>query len=69
MEETIENEATVKLPKEAQTEAKEIINNAFRLFKNHAKQLADEVAEFNQRRRETRERIANGANRTSGRIV
>jgi hypothetical protein len=69
MEETKNNQAVLEIPKEAQAEAKNLIVNAFRLFADETKHIADEIGEFNKNRQKARERMQNGARRTSGRIV
>ncbi len=69
MNENQNNQTTLEVPQEAQAEAKKIIDNAFRLFAEHTKHVADDIAEFNKNRQATKERIQSGARRTSGRIV
>jgi hypothetical protein len=59
----------IDLPEDAKEKAKEMIDAAFRLFSDHAQNMADELAAFNRKRKEVRERIERGARRTSGRIV
>lgn len=64
-----EKENPFELSDETQKNAKELIADAFRLFADHTKNLADELTEFNKGREETRRRMRDGARRTSGRIV
>ncbi len=59
----------VDVPEDVQEEARSIVRGAFRLFSDHNQRLADNLAEFNQKRRETAETLDRGARRTSGRIV
>lgn len=46
-----------------------LAQEAFRLFRDHFRQVADELAEFNRKRAEVQGRIQRGARRTDGRIV
>ena len=57
------------IPETVQEEARSIIRGGFRLFADHNQRLADELAEFNQKRRQVRESLDRGTRRTSGRIV
>lgn len=57
------------VPEDVQEEARSIVRGAFRLFSDHNQRLADDLAEFNQKRRKATETIHSGPRRTSGRIV
>ena len=59
----------VDIPQEVQEEARSIISGAFRLFANHNQRLADDLAQFNEKRKQIRENVEHGAKRTTGRIV
>ena len=59
----------IDLSEDSIKKAKEMIDAAFRLFSDHAQNMADELAAFNRRRQEVRDRIERGARRTSSRIV
>ena len=60
---------TLSIPQEVHDEAKEMIQEGFRGFADHSKRLAEDLAEFNKKRKEVRGNIKDGARRTSGRIV
>ncbi len=57
------------IPDEAIKQASAALNEAVRQIPAHIKNLSDEIADFNRRRSEMRERMTNGARRTAGRIV
>lgn len=59
----------IDVPESVQEETRNIISGAFRLFADHNQRLADDLAEFNEKRKQVREDIAHGARRTTGRIV
>jgi len=59
----------IDVPETVQEETRSIISGAFRLFADHNQRLADDLAEFNEKRKQVRENIAHGARRTTGRIV
>ncbi|HZP81288.1 MAG TPA: hypothetical protein VFB21_06605 [Chthonomonadaceae bacterium] len=59
----------IQISEEVQEEAKSLIKEAFQLFDNQMKNMAADLAEFNRKRQEVRERIQRGARRTTGRIV
>jgi hypothetical protein len=46
-----------------------VIRETFDLMNNHAKQIAEDLAEFNRKRAAATERIKRNGARTSGRIV
>jgi hypothetical protein len=58
-----------KLPADFAEQSQRIVNNAFRLLAEQTQQLANDIAEFNQRRNDTKERIRRGARRTTRRVV
>lgn len=57
------------VPETVQEETRSIVSGAFRLFANHNQRLADDLAEFNEKRKKVRENIEHGARRTTGRII
>ena len=59
----------IEVPENVQEEARSIVSGAFRLFAGHTQRMADDLAEFNQKRRKTTESISSGARRAGGRIV
>lgn len=69
MSEEQKERAPLDIPAEAEEQAKKLIGDAFNLFAEHARNVADDLAAFNRRRQEVRGRIERGARRTSGRIV
>lgn len=69
MAEAKEKPPRIDLPEDVKDKAKGMIDAAFRLFADHAQNMADELATFNRNRQEVRDRIERGARRTSGRIV
>lgn len=69
MDKTTLPPSVIDVPEEVQEDAKEMVRGAFRLFADHTQRMADEMAEFNTKRQNVREKIQNGARRTSGRIV
>ena len=60
---------SIDVPETVQEEARTIIRGAFRLFADHTQRMADDMAEFNQKRSQVQENVAHGARRTTGRIV
>lgn len=60
---------TVEVPETVQEEARNIVSEAFRLFADHTQRMADDLTEFNEKRRKVSEDIDRGVRRTSGRIV
>ena len=55
---------------EAMTEqAKRLLKSGLDLFEGQARHFADDLAEFNARQKQARERIEHGGRRASGRIV
>ena len=60
---------TLDVPETVQEETRNIISGAFRLFADHNRRLADDLAEFNEKRKQVREDTQHGARRTTGRIV
>ena len=64
-----DSKITMDVPETVQEETRNIISGAFRLFSGHNQRLADDLAEFNEKRKKVRENIAHGARRTTGRIV
>ena len=64
-----EPKAGIEIPETVQEEARGIVRGAFRLFADHNKRLADDLAEFNGTRKKVREEVERGARRTTGRIV
>ncbi len=64
-----DSKITLDIPETVQEETRSIVKGAFRLFANHNQRLADDLAEFNERRKKVRENIEHGARRTTGRIV
>ena len=58
-----------KLPADFAEQSQRIVNNAFRLLAEQTQQLANDIAEFNQRRSDTKERIRRGARRTTRRVI
>ena len=64
-----EPKAVLEVPETVQEEARGIVRGAFRLFADHNKRLADDLAEFNGTRKKVREEVERGARRTTGRIV
>ncbi len=50
-------------------EAQVFIKDVFRLLSEQVKQVTDDVAKFNEKRKVVKERIQRGARKTSGRIV
>ncbi|BDI28023.1 hypothetical protein CCAX7_000740 [Capsulimonas corticalis] len=60
---------TLHIPEELQDQAKEFVKDAFRLFADHNRKLAQDLSDFEKQKKETQERIKRGARRTSGRIV
>lgn len=61
--------AKIEVPETVQEEARGIVCGAFRLFADHNRRLADDLAEFNGTRKKVREEVSRGARRTTGRIV
>lgn len=59
----------IDVPETVQEETQNIINGAFRLFADHNQRLADDLTEFNVKRKKVRENIEHVAKRTTGRIV
>ena len=57
------------ISEEAQEQARQAVESAFRGLTEHVRQITEDVAEFNRRRIEMRRGMRNGARRTSGRIV
>ena len=64
-----DSKITIDVPETVQEETRNIISGAFRLFADHNRRLADDLAEFNEKRKQVRENIEHGARRTTGRIV
>lgn len=64
-----EETVAVEVPETVQEEARSIVSGAFRLFADHTQRMTDDLAEFNEKRREVSERLDGGIRRTSGRIV
>ncbi len=64
-----DSKVTIDIPETVQEETRNIISGAFRLFADHNRRLADDLTEFNEKRRQVRENIEHGARRTTGRIV
>lgn len=64
-----DSKVTIDVPEMVQEETRNIISGAFRLFADHNRRLADDLAEFNEKRKQVRENIEHGARRTTGRIV
>jgi hypothetical protein len=58
-----------KLPADFAEQSQRVVNNAFRLLADETQKLADDIAEFNRRRSETKERIRRGARRTTRRVI
>ena len=69
MTENTEEQTIVEgITRELQEQAKQI-SEALRLFADYGKRLAEDLAEFDKRRKEVRERIDREARQTDGRIV
>jgi len=64
-----DSKGRIEVPETVQEETRNIISGAFRLFANHNQRLADDLTEFNEKRKQVRENIDRGARRTTGRIV
>ena len=64
-----DSKVTIDVPETVQEETRSIISGAFRLFANHNQRLAEDLTEFNEKRKKVRENIEHGARRTTGRIV
>jgi hypothetical protein len=62
-------EGGLDIPETVQEETRNIVSGAFRLFADHNQRLADDLTEFNEKRKQVRENIERGARRTTGRIV
>lgn len=64
-----EQSNSFSISKEAQEEAKSVVESAFRDLTEHVRQITEDIREFNKNRVEMRRRMQNGARRTSGRII
>jgi hypothetical protein len=58
-----------ELPPDFPEKSRRLISDVFSLITDQTQRIANDIAEFNQKRIETRERIKRGARRTSGRVV
>ena len=67
--ENTKEKALTESPEENKEEPKAIVKNALHLFSTQMRQITDDIVEFNQKRQIIKEKIRNGARRTSGRIV
>lgn len=68
-EQTAGAKGGIDVPETVQEQTRNIISGAFRLFADHNQRLADDLAEFNEKRKKVRENIEHGARRTTSRIV
>lgn len=69
-ENTQQNQANpFSISEEAREETSSAIREVFGNLTKQIKQIAEDFAEFDKARLETRRRTANGARRTNGRIV
>jgi len=68
-EQPADSKSGMDIPETVQEETRSIISGAFRLFADHNQRLADDLTEFNEKRKQVRENIDRGARRTTGRIV
>jgi hypothetical protein len=67
---TMEPEKTKgQIPPEIQEQANNLIRDAFRLMHDHNRKMAEDMADFERRRQEIRQRRKNGARQNSGHIV
>ncbi len=57
------------ISEETQEKTRAVIQDAFGTLTEHIQKIADDFSGFDKRREEMRRRMANGAKRTSGRIV
>jgi len=69
MSERLNSGEPYDIPENLREEAAKTIKQAFQLFSDHNKRMAEDLAAFNQKQAEIKERLKSGANRTSGRIV
>jgi hypothetical protein len=69
MDETSDKTNPFGISKEAQEEAQAAVREAFGTLSEHIQRIAEDFAEFDKRRQETRRRMANGARRSTRRIV
>jgi|GEM_PF-6147959 len=58
-----------KLPADFAEQSQRVVNNAFRLLAEQTQKMTEDIAEFNRRRSETKERIRRGARRTTRRVI
>lgn len=59
----------LEIPEPLQKELKVALSDTVQIIASSMAKISEELKEFNKRKAETRERIKNGARRTSGRIV
>lgn len=59
----------LEMPETMQKELKGAFGNTVRVIADGMEKISEELKEFSKRKADTRERIKNGARRTSGRIV
>lgn len=59
----------IHLPEEMRQQTERMIKDAFGLMRDHVKEMASELAEFDKMRTEVQENIRRGGRRTSGRIL
>lgn len=66
---TNKTKTSFEIPEDVQEQADNIIREGVRALNNGFKRFAENVEQFNKNHEAVRERIKNGARRTSGRIV
>jgi uncharacterized protein YoxC len=61
--------SNVPLPEDVKQQAADLVRGAFKLFGEHSKELAEELADFNKQQQRAEERIDRGARRTKTGVI
>lgn len=67
--ETAKSEPPAEITEETIERAKQYMQQGFDLLEQHTRQLAEQLAKFNQEHEAAKEKIQRGGTRTSGRII